>query len=376
MTLTLRDLARAHLLELPVDSRAARPAKTRRWLLGRGVAAAMLPAIYSIVTPSPVAAQSPPPGPNAPTLASVSPDDGLPDETVAVTLTGTNFVVGGTKVIVGGGGVTVTNVVVSSTTSLTANFELDSAAPTGPHTVTVETKGGTSNGRPFTVNATPPPEPEAPTLTDVSPDEGLPAETVAVTLTGTNFIVGGTKVIVAGGGVTVNNVDVDSSTSLTADFVLSSNGAATPGDRSVTVTTADGTSGAVTFTINAPESGSQTFGFTNGPVDFEVPAGVTTLIVTARGAQGGQRPDAGSAGTGGSVTATLTVEPEETLTVRVGGQGGGDAPGGSGGFNGGGTGGNGSRPAAAAAARPTSAAAVMPWQIVCLSQAAAAAAPS
>ena len=33
---------------------------TRRWLLGRGVAAAMLPAIYSIVAPSPVEAQSPP----------------------------------------------------------------------------------------------------------------------------------------------------------------------------------------------------------------------------------------------------------------------------------------------------------------------------
>ena len=59
--LTLRELARLHLLDLPVDSRAARPAKTRRWLLGRGVAAAMLPAIYSIVAPSPVEAQSPPP---------------------------------------------------------------------------------------------------------------------------------------------------------------------------------------------------------------------------------------------------------------------------------------------------------------------------
>ena len=59
--LTLTQLARLHLLELPVESRGDRPATTRRWLLGRGVAAAMLPAIYSIVAPSPVEAQSPGP---------------------------------------------------------------------------------------------------------------------------------------------------------------------------------------------------------------------------------------------------------------------------------------------------------------------------
>ena len=121
--LTLRQLARLHLLELPVESRGDRPATTRRWLLGRGVAAAMLPAIYSIVAPSPVEAQSPAPG--APTLTSVSPNQGTQGTTVAVTLTGTNFVVGATTVTVGGGGVTVTNVVVSSATSLTANFVID-----------------------------------------------------------------------------------------------------------------------------------------------------------------------------------------------------------------------------------------------------------
>ena len=43
--LTLAQLARLHLLEQPVEPRGARPAPTRRWLLGRGLAAAMLPAI-------------------------------------------------------------------------------------------------------------------------------------------------------------------------------------------------------------------------------------------------------------------------------------------------------------------------------------------
>ena len=47
---------------------------------------------------------------------------------MAVTLTGTNFVAGATTVTVGGGGVTVTNVIVGSATSLTANFVIDPAA--------------------------------------------------------------------------------------------------------------------------------------------------------------------------------------------------------------------------------------------------------
>ena len=47
---------------------------------------------------------------------------------MAVTLTGTNFVVGATTVAVAGAGVTVTNVAVSSSASLTANFALDAAA--------------------------------------------------------------------------------------------------------------------------------------------------------------------------------------------------------------------------------------------------------
>ena len=71
--LTLRQLARAHLLELPIEPRGDRPATTRRWLLGRGLTAAMLPAVYSIVAPSPADAQSVPP-PAAPTLRSLSPN--------------------------------------------------------------------------------------------------------------------------------------------------------------------------------------------------------------------------------------------------------------------------------------------------------------
>ena len=56
--LTLQELAAAQLLAAPIDEVAR---VSRRDLLRRGVAAAAIPAIYSIVAPTPAAAQSPPP---------------------------------------------------------------------------------------------------------------------------------------------------------------------------------------------------------------------------------------------------------------------------------------------------------------------------
>ncbi len=146
--LTLTELAHRHLLEVPAESRDDRPAPTRRWLLGRGLKAAMLPAVYTILTPSPLEAQSPG---GAPTLTSVTPNQGIQGPTVAVTLTGTNFVVGATTVNVSGTGVTVANVVVGNTTSLTANFLIDPTAAGGPRTVTVTTAAGASGAQIFTI---------------------------------------------------------------------------------------------------------------------------------------------------------------------------------------------------------------------------------
>ena len=343
--LTLRELARVHLLELPVESRGDRPATTRRWLLGRGVAAAMLPAIYSIVAPTPVDAQSLPAA--APTLTSVSPNQGSLGTTVAVTLTGTNFVIGATTVNVNSGGVTAANVIVSSRDDADrqhcdrrdgharyphgdghdgprdqrpanlhgrcggANAGADadehraesrrpgqhraghtdghqlcrrrhdgrcqrrrrdreqhrgrqrdvadsqhrdrSAAAAGARTVTVTTAGGTSGGQAFTITV---PAPSAPTLASVAPNQGLQGATVAVTLTGTNFVVAATTVAVSGAGVNVNNIVVGSATSLTANIVIDP--AAAAGARTVTVTTAGGTSGGQAFTISLPAPGAPT----------------------------------------------------------------------------------------------------------------------
>ena len=160
---------------------------------------------------------------------------------------------------------------------------------------------------------------------------------MAVTLTGTNFVVGATTVAVGGGGVTVTNVVVGSSTSLTASFVLDL--AAAAGPRTVTVTTAGGTSGAQTFTINLPAPGSTTFNFTGSPETFTVPAGVVSVTIVATGAQGGTGfgTIGGAGGLGGRTTATVSVTPGASLTVRVGGVGPMVLPvATAGGFNGGG----------------------------------------
>ena len=154
--------------------------------------------------------------------------------------------------------------------------------------MTVTTAGGTSGPQGFTINLPPP------TLTSVSPNQGIRGTTVAVTLTGTNFVAGATTVNVSGAGVTVTNVVVGSPTSLTASFVLDL--AAAAGPRTVTVTTAGGTSGAQTFTINLPPPGSTTFTYTGGEQTFTVPAGVVSDHDSApqarRAAKGLGRPAA------------------------------------------------------------------------------------
>ncbi len=303
--LTLRHLARVHLLERPVDSRGDRPATTRRWLLGHGVAAAMLPVIYSIVAPSPVDAQSP--GPGAPTLTSLSPNQGIRGTTVAVTLTGTNFIAGGTTVTVSGTGITVTGVTVSSNTSLTANFAVDLAAAEGPRTVTVTAAGGTSGPQTFTIN---PPLPGAPTLTGVSPNQGTRGTTVAVILTGTNFVPGATTVNVSGGGVTVNSIVVGSSTSLTANLLLDP--AAAAGARTVTVTTAGGTSGAQTFTITLPTPGAPTL------TSVSPNQGIrgTTVAVTLTGTNFVAGATTVAVGGSGVTVANVTVGSGTSLTAN------------------------------------------------------------
>ncbi len=180
-----------------------------------------------------------------PTLTSISPSSGAPGVNVGVTLTGTNFVTP-VQFNISGSGVTPSNVSVVSGTQITATFSIDSGAALGGRTVSVTTANGTSGTVNFAV-AQP-----TPTLTSINPSSAALSSNTPVTLTGTNFVSPATLNIAAS-GVTASNVTVVNSTQITANFSVAST--ATTGGHNVSVSTANGTSGAVTFTVNPPTGG-------------------------------------------------------------------------------------------------------------------------
>ena len=190
------------------------------------------------------------------TLASISPNSGIPGQSVPVTLTGTNFIAGA-RIDVGGTGITVSNTTVLSATRITATFAIAGNAASGARNVTVTTSGGTSAAVTFTVNQAPP------TLTSISPNSGTQGQAVPITLTGTNFIAGA-AINLSGAGIAVSGTTVVSATQIMATFTIAGNAAS--GARNVTVTTSGGTGAAVTFTVNqapptltsiSPNSGTQ-----------------------------------------------------------------------------------------------------------------------
>jgi hypothetical protein len=132
---------------------------------------------------------------------------------------------------------------VVSATQITATFVIAATAATGAHSVTVTSSAGTSAPQSFTVNAGTPPKP---TLTSLAPNAASRGATVNVTLTGTNFTAPAT-VTVQGSVVTVSNVVVVNSTTITATFHVSST--ASRRSRNTSVTTAAGTSNALPFTV-------------------------------------------------------------------------------------------------------------------------------
>jgi IPT/TIG domain/ZU5 domain len=178
----------------------------------------------------------------APTLTSIAPATGPINSAPTVTLTGTGFVSGSMRVDVSGVGVVASNFVVSSETSMTARFTIDPAAPLSAHDVTVTVANrGTSN--PLTFAVVPPP----PGISNLSVAGAKQGQTISETITGSNFVVGGTTVNVGGAGV-LSNVVVQNST--TINLTLSIDDTATPGQYPITVATAGGTSSPSNFTVN------------------------------------------------------------------------------------------------------------------------------
>lgn len=177
-----------------------------------------------------------------PKLTSITPAAGTQGDSVPVTLTGSGFAPG-TQVSVNNPGVTVGNIVVTGSTQITATFSIAASAALGTANVTVTAAGATSAAVAFVVN--PPP----PAITSISATGAPQGSSVAVTLTGTNFV-SGAGVTSANSGVTAGNIVVVSATQITATLTISPSAAV--GATTVTVTTPGGASAPVTFTVGPP----------------------------------------------------------------------------------------------------------------------------
>jgi hypothetical protein len=236
------------------------------------------------------------------TITSITPVQAPEGSTVAVTITGTNFVAAGLVVSTCASGAIVPgNVTVVSPTQISATFTMNPVGPIGACNITVTTTGGVSApsaGSNFTVLIGPA------ALTSVTPNSGFRGHAaVPVVIAGANMGLGTINPIA---GITISNTVVNAAgTQTTANFLIS--GTAALGPQNLSMNTPSGQSNSLPFTINAAPpvltslspafgaagtvavtfTGTDLFGATINP-----PAGftVTVPVVTAT-----------------SITATLTI---------------------------------------------------------------------
>jgi Bacterial Ig domain len=175
--------------------------------------------------------------------------------------------------------------------------------------------------------------PGAPTLTAIAPASGAASTVIPVSLTGTNFTTG-SSVAISGTGVTASNVTRVSATQLTASFAITNS--ATLGARTVTVTSAGGTSGSVTFTVTAAPPPPLLSSITpaNGGRGLSVSVTLAGANLTGATAVNVARAGGGGGGGGGGfnngvtvsnivvdssgthLTATFTIDAGATIAAR------------------------------------------------------------
>jgi hypothetical protein len=169
-----------------------------------------------------------------PTLTDASPADGQRQTTLDVTLTGSGFLMGSTTVTFGSG-VSVNRVAVASSTALTATITIASGASLGPRNVSVTNPPPGGGSSVFAGGFTVLQENPAPSIASASPSTGQRRDILDVSLTGSGFIPNLTTVTF-GPDITVNAVQINGPTSLTANIRIGS--AASLGTRDVSATNA------------------------------------------------------------------------------------------------------------------------------------------
>jgi hypothetical protein len=160
-----------------------------------------------------------------PTIATISPSQGIQGQTVTFIMTGTHLI-GATYVDLGTD-ITVTSFNVDSDTQLRATIVIGGSAASGPRDVSVTTPGGTATKEDgFTVLL-------RPTIESVTPSRGIQGETVDVTITGDCFTNAGS--VSFGPGITVNDFTVHNSREIVVNITVGVN--ATVGTRTISITT-------------------------------------------------------------------------------------------------------------------------------------------
>ncbi len=241
----------------------------------------------------------------APAVTSITPNTGTANGGTAVTITGTGFLPGATVSL---GGTAATNVNVVSSTSITATTPAHAAGAVAVTMTNTDAQAGTlNNGYIYTASN------PAPTVGSITPNAGPVAGGTSVTITGTGFLAGAT---VSLGGTAATNVNVVSSTSITATTP-----AHVAGVVSVVVTNTDAKSGTLTngYTYRNPApavtSVTPNSGTTAGGTSVTI-AG-TGFVAGATVSLGGPAATAVNVVSSTSITATTPAHASGAVNVVV-----------------------------------------------------------
>ncbi len=142
----------------------------------------------------------------APTLTSVSPNNGPTNQSISITLTGTNFAAGATVKL---GTLSLGSITLVSSTQLRAVVSANTAAQ-GVYSLTVTNSDGQSATLTNAYTVTPPPV--APTISQITPNVVTNSTATTVTISGTNFV---GPVTITLSGTTVSGATLVNATTIT-----------------------------------------------------------------------------------------------------------------------------------------------------------------
>ncbi len=241
-----------------------------------------------------------------PTITSIAPSSVLVGTGTDVVITGTGFQAGATVAFpVTSTGITLSNVVVVSATSITAHIDTTAAATLGIQIVTIANPDFGYNTATFNVfSAT------APTLASMTPATIGQGATLNVELYGTNFDAAVTAASLNfGSGVTTNSVTFVDSTHVTANITLSTS--ATAGVHVVTFTNPNLEAGTASILTVTARPGSTSITPTTGVLGTTFDIAITSSALAA-----GPGFAVTISGTGVTVN-TTTLNSATSVTANV-----------------------------------------------------------